>query len=129
LYNNVTHNKIKYYEIEIKQLKQKVYPDLGEATLWGYDGMAPGPTFFEEKGTESVVRFINHGKMANSVHLHGSYSVRIYLAILEDSPADAMEARPLRRLGGGYYRSRAVQRLLLSKPPERENALVPRPCN
>jgi bilirubin oxidase len=27
-----------------------------------------------KKGTEAVVRFINHGEKPNSVHLHGSYS-------------------------------------------------------
>lgn len=27
-----------------------------------------------QKGREAVVRFINHGDKANSVHLHGSYS-------------------------------------------------------
>ena len=28
-----------------------------------------------ERGTEAIVRFINNSTMANSVHLHGSYSV------------------------------------------------------
>jgi hypothetical protein len=27
-----------------------------------------------QRGREAVVRFINHGDRANSVHLHGSYS-------------------------------------------------------
>jgi bilirubin oxidase len=36
--------------------------------------VAPGPTFKVKKGTEAVVRFINHGEKPNSVHLHGSYS-------------------------------------------------------
>lgn len=40
----------------------------------GYDGLIPGPTFMQEKGQEAVVRFVNHGDLANSVHLHGSYS-------------------------------------------------------
>jgi bilirubin oxidase len=50
-----------------------VYPNLGATRLVGYDGMAPGPTFMMRKGTEAVVRFINHADRANSVHLHGSY--------------------------------------------------------
>ncbi|KAK6859908.1 hypothetical protein PG995_003544 [Apiospora arundinis] len=70
----VTGKDINYYEIEIKELKQQVYPDRGPATLVGYDGMSPGPTFQMQKGTESVVRFINKSKNPNSVHLHGSYS-------------------------------------------------------
>jgi FtsP/CotA-like multicopper oxidase with cupredoxin domain len=51
----------------------QVYPNLGKTKLVGYDGMAPGPTFMMRKGTEAVVRFINHADRANSVHLHGSY--------------------------------------------------------
>jgi bilirubin oxidase len=50
-----------------------VYPNLGKTRLVGYDGIAPGPTFMMRKGTEAVVRFINHADRANSVHLHGSY--------------------------------------------------------
>jgi bilirubin oxidase len=40
----------------------------------GYDGISPGPTFKMTQGREAVVRFINHGDRANSVHLHGSFS-------------------------------------------------------
>lgn len=65
---------IEYYEIDIKPFEQQVYPNLGKARLVGYDGMAPGPTFKVKKGTEAVVRFINHSDRTNSVHLHGSYS-------------------------------------------------------
>jgi FtsP/CotA-like multicopper oxidase with cupredoxin domain len=36
--------------------------------------MVPGPTFHMTKGREAVVRFINNGVRATSVHLHGSYS-------------------------------------------------------
>ncbi|KAH8646039.1 Cupredoxin [Tricladium varicosporioides] len=73
LTNNHTGKPIHYYEIEIKPLQQQVYP--GKQTrLVGYDGISPGPTFMMEKGIESIVRFINHGDRANSVHLHGSYS-------------------------------------------------------
>ena len=50
-----------------------MYP--GKQTrLVGYDGLCPGPTFVMEQGVEAIVRFINHGDRANSVHLHGSYS-------------------------------------------------------
>ncbi|KAB5522929.1 bilirubin oxidase [Coniochaeta sp. 2T2.1] len=84
IYNPVTGNKIKYYEIEIKEFKHQVYPNLKVTTLVGYDGISPGPTFLEEKGTESVVRFTNHGKMATSVHLHGSYSRSAFDGWAED---------------------------------------------
>ncbi|KAK3953815.1 bilirubin oxidase [Pseudoneurospora amorphoporcata] len=72
--NPVTGKNILYYEVEIKEFKSQVYPDRGQATLWGYDGISPGPTFMVEKGTETVVRFVNNARLANSVHLHGSFS-------------------------------------------------------
>ncbi|KAM0330944.1 hypothetical protein ACHAQA_003901 [Verticillium albo-atrum] len=72
--NPVTKQKVKYYEIEIKEFEQQVYPNKKPTKLVGYDGISPGPTFLEERDGESVVRFTNHAKMANSVHLHGSYS-------------------------------------------------------
>ncbi|KAK3401355.1 bilirubin oxidase precursor [Sordaria brevicollis] len=72
--NPVTGKNILYYEVEIKEFKSSVYPDRGQATLWGYDGISPGPTFMVEKGTETVVRFVNNARLANSVHLHGSFS-------------------------------------------------------
>lgn len=72
--NESTGIVINYYEVEIKPFQQQVYPGLGPANLVGYDGISPGPTFRMEKGEEAVVRFINRATMANSVHLHGSYS-------------------------------------------------------
>jgi hypothetical protein len=73
-YNATTKSTIDYYEIEVKEFEQQVYPGLKKAKLVGYDGMSPGPTFRMEKDKEAVVRFINHAKVDFSVHLHGSYS-------------------------------------------------------
>lgn len=72
--NATTGRVIRYYEVEIKPFTQQVYKNLKPANLVGYDGISPGPTFRMERGEEAVVRFINHGTMDNSVHLHGSYS-------------------------------------------------------
>ncbi|KAF5013295.1 hypothetical protein FDECE_690 [Fusarium decemcellulare] len=72
--NPLTGKDIWYFEIEIKSFTKSVYPNLRDATLTGYDGMAPGPTIMVPKGTESIVRFINNAAHENSVHLHGSYS-------------------------------------------------------
>jgi bilirubin oxidase len=74
VYNFPNAPTIEYYEIDIKPFEQQVYPNLGKTRLVGYDGMVPGPTFKVKKGTEAVVRFINHSDRTNSVHLHGSYS-------------------------------------------------------
>jgi len=67
-------NGVQYYEIEIKPVDVQIYPNLGKTRLVGYNGEVPGPTFRMRQGTEAVVRFINKGTLANSVHLHGSYS-------------------------------------------------------
>ena len=63
-----------YYEVDIKPVDIQIYPNLKKTRHVGYDGMVPGPTFMMEKGTEAVVRFINHADRETSVHLHGSYS-------------------------------------------------------
>ncbi|KAK3626459.1 hypothetical protein LTR22_023153 [Elasticomyces elasticus] len=60
---------VEYYEVEIKPLTQQVYPGLSKTALVGYDGISPGPTFRMRKGTQAVVRFINHGTQASSIHL------------------------------------------------------------
>ncbi|KAF3003188.1 hypothetical protein E8E13_009445 [Curvularia kusanoi] len=65
---------IDYYEIDIKPVDVQIYPNLKPTRLVGYNGQVPGPTFRMRQGREAIVRFINHGDLANSVHLHGSYS-------------------------------------------------------
>lgn len=73
--NPITGKDILYYEVDIKPFDSQVYPDLPQpAALVGYDGIAPGPTFIVSQGTETIIRFINHAELPNSVHLHGSYS-------------------------------------------------------
>jgi bilirubin oxidase len=69
-----TGTKIDFYEVKIREFTQNLFPDLGDATLLGYDGMAPGPTFRVKKGTETVVRFVNEYYRNSAVHLHGSFS-------------------------------------------------------
>ncbi|KAK0654786.1 Cupredoxin [Cercophora newfieldiana] len=72
--NPVTGLPIDYYEVYISPYQQVVYPTKPPVNLVGYDGISPGPTFLIERGRETVVRFVNNATMANSVHLHGSYS-------------------------------------------------------
>jgi bilirubin oxidase len=43
--NDTTGAIIDYYEVEIKTFQQQVYKGLKPATLYGYDGVSPGPTF------------------------------------------------------------------------------------
>lgn len=83
--NPVTGGKINFYEVKISALAQQVYPGKSKAKLVGYDGMSPGPTFYMEKGTEAVVRFINESPTDSSIHLHGSYSVREFAPLIKSA--------------------------------------------
>ncbi|KAF2466151.1 Cupredoxin [Lindgomyces ingoldianus] len=73
--SKATGKPIDYYEIDIKPVSLQLYPPpFPKTRLVGYNGLVPGPTFRIRQGREVIVRFINHGDRANSVHLHGSYS-------------------------------------------------------
>ncbi|KAF4813728.1 Bilirubin oxidase [Colletotrichum siamense] len=72
--NPVTNKQIDYYEVDIVPFKQQVYPNKGPASLVGYDGLSPGPTFLVPRGRETVVRFTNKATLPSAVHLHGSPS-------------------------------------------------------
>jgi spore coat protein A len=47
------------YEIEMREIEQKVHRDLPATTLWGYDGQYPGPTIEAEQGEPIHVRWKN----------------------------------------------------------------------
>lgn len=81
-----------YYEVRMKQVKQKLHRDLKPTTVWGYNGSYPGPTFEVRSGERVRVKWINelpkkhllpvdktvHGagpgnsEVRTVVHLHGS---------------------------------------------------------
>ncbi|CAI6332265.1 unnamed protein product [Periconia digitata] len=72
--DHVTGAAIDYYEMELKPFTKQIYPDLPATELEGYDGMSPGPTFAMQRGTEAVVRFINHASSNMTVHVHGQFN-------------------------------------------------------
>jgi spore coat protein A, manganese oxidase len=49
-----------YYEVEMKLAKHKFHRDFKEATIFGYNGMYPGPTFEVMKGRAAKVKWINN---------------------------------------------------------------------
>jgi spore coat protein A, manganese oxidase len=79
-------------DIHMTQLKQKLHRDLPSTTLWGYNGIYPGPTFETRSGRPISVQWLNdlpshhflpidhtiHGAESNVpdvrtvVHLHGA---------------------------------------------------------
>ncbi|KAK4508628.1 hypothetical protein PRZ48_002367 [Zasmidium cellare] len=71
---NIDGRTIQYYETTIQPFQQQVYPNLGPANLIGYNGTAPGPTYYIPRGVETVIRYTNKGSQSSSVHLHGSYT-------------------------------------------------------
>jgi spore coat protein A len=47
------------YDVNMKQFKAKLHRDLPPATLWGYNGFYPGPTFEVRTGRPIAVRWRN----------------------------------------------------------------------
>lgn len=86
-----TSNDIPYYEVTMEQVQQKLHRDLPPTTVWGYNGMYPGPTFEVTRNQPIYVKWKNklpfehllpvdrtlHGSEPNQpsvrtvVHLHG----------------------------------------------------------
>ena len=76
-----------YYQLTMKQAQLQILPaPFGKTTVYGYDGLTPGPTIQARQGRNVVVRQINalpEVSFANyrtwtSVHLHGSASLPQY---------------------------------------------------
>ncbi|MGB3632502.1 MAG: multicopper oxidase domain-containing protein [Rubrobacteraceae bacterium] len=59
-----------YYEIAQKAARQEILPGL-QTTIWGYDGMFPGPTIEARSGRKVVVRQWNELPVPVATHLHG----------------------------------------------------------
>lgn len=74
-----------HYELVARQGAAQIVPGL-TTQVWGYNGIAPGPTIRVERGTPAVVRVRNHlprtgpwgTPFRTSVHLHGSESAPQY---------------------------------------------------
>jgi spore coat protein A len=77
---------IAYYDIEQRQVKVEILPGL-QTTVWGYNGITPGPTVVAKQGQKIVMRQTNslpsiHPQLRynvwTSTHLHGSASLPQY---------------------------------------------------
>jgi spore coat protein A, manganese oxidase len=75
-----------YYDIVQQQVKLEIIPGL-QTTIWGYNGVTPGPTIVNRRGQGAVVRQANalpdlHPELRynvwTSTHLHGSASLPEY---------------------------------------------------
>ncbi len=72
----------KLYHVVQKVAKVRMSPDLPLQTIWGFDGITPGPTYVEKYGVPVLVRNVNNlpqdngGFGLNSVttHLHNAHT-------------------------------------------------------
>jgi spore coat protein A, manganese oxidase len=61
-----------YYEITMRQAEATILPGR-RTTIWGYDGIFPGPTIRAQAGRRVVVRQTNALPEETVVHLHGGH--------------------------------------------------------
>lgn len=72
----------KTYVIEVKQALHSFHPHLPRQTIWGYDGILPGPTIVAREGEPVIVRYVNlllpdvnsFGSPEISTHLHNGHA-------------------------------------------------------
>jgi FtsP/CotA-like multicopper oxidase with cupredoxin domain len=77
--------KTQFYDMTLRAGLTKVHRDLPPTTVWGFNGLYPGPTIKATKGQPVVVRYVSqlpdsHGKnssetamMYPAIHLHGAH--------------------------------------------------------
>ena len=59
-----------YYEIEQRQASVEILPGK-HTTIWGYEGMFPGPTIKTRQSRRTAIRHTNKLAVPTVVHLHG----------------------------------------------------------
>ncbi|HEY9780369.1 MAG TPA: multicopper oxidase domain-containing protein [Leptolyngbyaceae cyanobacterium] len=102
-----------YYEITMKKAQVNILPGL-TTEIWGYNGIAPGPTIKQQMGRQSVVRFINNSVgVPTSVHLHGMAALPQYDGYAEDLTAPGYYkdyVYPNNRAASLWYHDHAIHR-------------------
>jgi FtsP/CotA-like multicopper oxidase with cupredoxin domain len=71
--NNVQFPPKRFYVLNVRQARHIFHPDPpystdGGSTIWGYDGIYPGPTFISRHGVPILVRIINGLYFDNEAH-------------------------------------------------------------
>ena len=72
----------KYYNMYVREAQHKFHRDLPWQTIWGYDGLLPGPTFVERYGVPVIVRI--HNKLPANAVGFGSPEITTHLHNLHD---------------------------------------------
>lgn len=66
-----TDARTDFYEITQRKAQVNILPGKF-TTIWGYDGLFPGPTIKAKRDRSVVIRYTNHLTVPTSVHLHGA---------------------------------------------------------
>ena len=91
-----------YYEITMKEGRQQILPGL-TTTIWGYNGVYPGPTIEATRGRRVVAKFTNTLPEAMSVHYHGGITAPEHDGYAEDIKLSNGQTLPtLIRPGGAW---------------------------
>ncbi len=62
-----------YYDVTMQVGQKQIIP--GKlTTIWGYNGLLPGPTIISKRDRRVVVRQVNNLQESMSVHLHGGHT-------------------------------------------------------
>ena len=79
---SVPANTTEFYLIHERAAAHNFHPQLPLNSIWGYEGMTPGPTFLARSGTPFLVRFVNDlpendpvgiGEPITAIHRHGGF--------------------------------------------------------
>jgi spore coat protein A len=62
-----------YYDMTMQVGVKEILPGK-QTTIWGYNGLYPGPTIKARSGRQTVVRQVNNLQESMSVHLHGGHT-------------------------------------------------------
>ncbi|MGW2815636.1 multicopper oxidase family protein [Streptomyces sp. NPDC001415] len=65
-----TTDGVDTYELDQREGQVEILPGR-KTTVWGYDGIFPGPTFTARSGRRTVVRVSNNLTVPTAMHLHG----------------------------------------------------------
>lgn len=67
-----TDSSTDHYVVTMKPARVRILPDL-TTTIWGYEGLYPGPTIKARSGRRVAVRQVNQLPESTTVHLHGGH--------------------------------------------------------
>jgi FtsP/CotA-like multicopper oxidase with cupredoxin domain len=81
---DINASKTKFFQLQMKEVALKLHPSYSPTTVWGFDGLVPGPLFRVNYGEPAMVRFYNQlpsitkpqpfGITEMTTHLHNGHT-------------------------------------------------------